>query len=75
MNHSPLYGRLSTPLESGCQYEGDWKDGKPHGSGRAEWPDGWIFEGEFEDGRPKGGNLKSPGLIVDHNLKKGGTSS
>ena len=55
-----LYNRLSIPLENGCNYEGEWSNGKPNGSGRAMWPDGWTFEGEFVDGVPHGGNLSSP---------------
>ena len=60
-----LYSRLSIPLESGCNYEGDWERGRPHGAGKAKWPDGWTFEGEFVDGVPHGGNLQSPGVLHD----------
>ena len=65
MNQWSLYGRLTQPLEDGCIYRGDWKDGKPEGKGRVEWPDGWVFEGRFLDGKPHGGDLRSPKMLVD----------
>ena len=64
-----LYSRLQRELESGCEYRGEWKDGKPNGLGTAQWPDGWTFEGEFVDGKPHGGNLRSPGVLMDESLQ------
>lgn len=65
LNQWSLYGRLTQPLEDGCIYEGDWKNGKPEGKGKVEWLDGWVFEGRFIDGKPHGGDLRSPKMLVD----------
>ncbi len=34
----------------GSWYEGQWKNGKPHGQGQYRRPDGKIFIGEWIDG-------------------------
>lgn len=31
-------------------YEGDWKNGRPHGFGRIIYDDGSLYEGCFRDG-------------------------
>ncbi len=56
---------MTKPLEDGCLYEGEWKEGKPEGSGKAKWPDGWVFEGKFVDGKPHGGDLRSPNMLIE----------
>lgn len=33
--------------EDGAVYEGEYQDGKKHGSGRFTWHDGSTFEGNF----------------------------
>lgn len=35
-------------------YDGDMKDGKPEGYGRAFYRDGRIYEGEWKDAQPHG---------------------
>ncbi|MDD2620680.1 MAG: hypothetical protein PHC92_08455 [Syntrophomonadaceae bacterium] len=35
-------------------YDGDLKDGKPDGTGRAYYKDGRIYEGEWKDSQPHG---------------------
>ena len=54
-NEWTIYYRLQTQLDSGCKYEGEWREGKPNGKGVARWPDGWTFEGSFIEGIPHGG--------------------
>lgn len=34
---------------SGAQYEGQWKAGKMHGTGKLVWKDGMTYEGDFRD--------------------------
>jgi len=36
------------------KYEGEMKDGKPHGRGVAVWADGNRYEGDWQDGKPNG---------------------
>ncbi|GHT93900.1 hypothetical protein FACS1894122_09890 [Alphaproteobacteria bacterium] len=38
----------------GFSYEGDFMDGKPHGTGKLIYSDGAAYEGAFVDGRPHG---------------------
>ena len=38
----------------GGYYEGDVKDGKPHGRGKRVWDDGDVYEGEWKDGKKHG---------------------
>ena len=46
---------LCVPFWAGAQnYRGDLKDGKYHGQGRAEMPNGDLYEGEFRDGEFSG---------------------
>ncbi|XP_076625542.1 amyotrophic lateral sclerosis 2 isoform X2 [Colletes latitarsis] len=33
-----------------AKYTGRWLNGKPHGSGKLEWPDGRIYTGQFHKG-------------------------
>ena len=46
----------------GSCYEGEWKDGKHNGQGKATSPDGSIcYEGELKDGKENGqGKLTYP---------------
>ncbi len=34
----------------GSWYEGQWKEGQPHGHGRYQTPDGRVLVGEWVDG-------------------------
>ena len=38
----------------GSSYEGEMKDGLPHGVGTRRWLDGKVYNGEFEQGEPLG---------------------
>jgi hypothetical protein len=39
---------------NGSIYEGEFKEGKPHGHGKVTSTDGRAFEGEYQDGKPHG---------------------
>ena len=39
----------------GTEYEGGWRDGKPHGQGITSWADGSRYNGGHVAGRPHGG--------------------
>ena len=41
-------------IPEGMRYEGEERDGKPHGRGVLVFDDGGRFEGEYRDGRPHG---------------------
>ena len=37
--------------QEGHSYEGEWVDGKRHGTGTQKWQDGSSYEGEWENGK------------------------
>jgi hypothetical protein len=41
-------------MTSLLQYEGERKDGKPHGQGSATFTDGAIYDGYWEEGKQHG---------------------
>jgi hypothetical protein len=41
-------------IQDGDVYEGEWKDGVPHGHGKMVYSDGDVYEGEWKDGVPHG---------------------
>ena len=41
-------------LDNGATYEGQSAGGRPHGSGRMEWPDGAVYEGGWRHGAKHG---------------------
>jgi len=41
-------------LSSGDEYDGGWKNGKPHGQGTLTWADGDKYVGEFKNGKKNG---------------------
>ena len=49
-------------LVDGSSYEGEHRNGTPHGSGEQTWPDGKRFRGDFRNGLPHGfGTMAWPG--------------
>ena len=46
------YETLTLPNQS--NYEGEHRNGEPHGFGNQTWPDGKRYEGEFRNGKPHG---------------------
>ncbi len=50
-------GTLTEP--NGIKYEGEWKEGIPHGKGTKTFPDGRKYVGEWMDGRPNGQGTKT----------------
>lgn len=43
-----------TSSANGSKYEGEFKDGRPHGQGTVTGANGLTTKGEFRDGRPHG---------------------
>ena len=39
---------------NGDVYEGDWRDGKPHGRGKMTYPNGDVYEGDWLHGKANG---------------------
>ena len=58
---------------NGTYYEGEWKDGKPHGLGVLTFPGGRQLEGGWEDGLPHGWCLstESDGKMMHVKCKHG----
>lgn len=54
-------------LDTGqLQYTGPFREGQPHGRGKARLADGFSFEGSFEDGKPgKGAWRDAAGLTLE----------
>ena len=49
-----------------ANYEGQVKDGRPHGIGTKKWKDGTIYEGEFAKGVMEGtGEWKKNGDVYN----------
>ena len=51
--------------QKGSRYEGQWKDGKPHGNGMMIFPDGTKQEGVWSKGRYKGKNFFKTHKLYD----------
>ena len=43
-------------FDDGCGniYDGQWKEGEPHGKGKIWWDNGEYYEGDFKNGSPHG---------------------
>ena len=50
------------------KYEGEYKDGKPHGQGTYTWADGGKYVGEYKDGKKHG---QGTFTYADGRIKKG----
>ena len=51
---------------AGCEYEGEFKNGKKSGRGIYRWPDGLVYEGEFYNDWINGsGTLELPGAVFE----------
>ena len=59
-------GKCTYP--DGKIYEGEWKEGKPHGGGIKFWPDGRKYDGEWCVGKPFGIGKK---VYPDGKFKQG----
>jgi len=51
------------------KYEGEWRDGKPHGRGTMTYPDGGEYDGEWRDGQCHGQGIKTYDGKVDYRGK------
>ena len=78
MMHSPKnedgksYGKIIT--EEDENYEGELKNGKPHGNGMLTTADGGVYKGEFKNGKPNGhGRLtnEEDSLLYEGNWEDG----
>ena len=51
IGEAAVYETLTLPDQS--RYEGEHRNGKPHGYGKQTLPDGMRYEGEFRNGKPQ----------------------
>jgi hypothetical protein len=58
-------------LKDGSTYEGETKDGKPHGRGKQTWVDGETYEGDFANNVPHG---KGKSINANGDVYEGGFS-
>jgi len=63
----------SCTWSDGSSYEGEFKDGLPHGYGEQSWPDGSYYEGDFSEGfrHGKGAQLLDNGDQYIGTFKRG----
>lgn len=56
-----------------ADYKGEFKDGKPHGQGQMQWPDGRRYVGQWEAGHPHGkGSIHWPdGKVYQGQIRQG----
>ena len=47
-------GVWAASLVNGCEYEGEWRGGLPHGRGSLRWPDGTSYSGDIRHGHMTG---------------------
>jgi hypothetical protein len=58
---APSSRAVETTTADGARYTGAIVDGKRHGQGKLEWPNGSVYEGEFSNGLMHGrGRMKLP---------------
>ncbi|KAJ4774577.1 Phosphatidylinositol 4-phosphate 5-kinase 4 [Rhynchospora pubera] len=50
----PEIEHVDRHLPNGDFYTGDWRAGRPHGTGKYLWTDGCVYEGEWRGGRATG---------------------
>jgi hypothetical protein len=76
INESMVYHTHASnqPHAGGDSYEGEWENGKWHGSGKAVWVAGQQYEGAWREGLPHGGGVcrcEKSGLVFDGVWKEG----
>jgi len=47
---------------NGDVYEGDWRDGNPHGKGKMTYSNGHVYEGDWRDGKHEVHDLVDLGI-------------
>ncbi|XP_017773870.1 PREDICTED: alsin isoform X2 [Nicrophorus vespilloides] len=58
---SANYTFVKNGIYKDAKYSGRWLNGKMHGSGKLEWPDGRIYKGQFSNNQMHGfGRLEEP---------------
>ena len=60
-------GKGSITYSDGSRYEGEMKDGSPHGKGKITFANGSFYEGELKDGIPHGKGRE----VTDHTILDG----
>ena len=66
-------GRVRQTLANGSVYEGGWRDGKRHGSGKIMFASGAVYDGDWEDDKRQGNGkyLFDSGDVYEGNYKNG----
>ena len=71
---SVITGFVNFKHPDGREYEGEWKNGKPHGKGTYKLPNGSKYTGEWKEGVLDGrGIYIEPSGLIDAGQFKGGT--
>ena len=69
-----ITGFVNFKHSDGREYEGEWKNGKPHGKGTYKFPNGSKYTGEWKEGVLDGrGIYTEPSGFIDAGQFKGGT--
>ena len=52
--HRKKHGVGKFVSQSGCVYEGEWRNDYQHGKGKTTWSGGQTYEGEYQDSKRHG---------------------